>query len=284
MKEYKTTGVEFANQCKFTIIPGLENSNTVSFRMSDNTGTHYYLANDGIGQLGIMPIDANRNTLEHRTRASFELLDGMDNEYMVSLRCLPMAGTKASYLTLLDTDSANSEPRIKLMPLDYVMQHRKLATFDITDYIAGSSILTKPIESYVDTAQNPNRKSKFNKDMLKSMQGDDHFDDTSALNILADTISKMPKDFTVDTQQLDELDANITASNQTVDMGALMSASEQESQRYRDENARVSAEIDRIHKINQTHLDNMAKKLKATELRKKVNESFFKQSLATTTS
>lgn len=289
MKEFKTTGVDFANQCKFYIVKGFENSNTVSFRMSDSNDIHYYIVNDGTGQLGVLPIDESKTTLDIRTRASFELFDGLSNEYMVSIRSIGVAGAKPLYLAIADMSVAT--PRIKLISLDEANasnKSKKAATFDIVDYVSGTSILVsaeadETKESYDDmsgalgSAFNHNRKSKFNKAMLKSTgYKDDFYDTTNATRVLEATLkNKQAYEDDPYYKDLKNRDAAIINANQSVDENEILDKSDKELKLWREGVDKYNSYIDNKQQDIQTRLQKLANISNNVQIQDLAREYYF---------
>lgn len=143
MKEFKTTGIDFIQMAKFLIVRGLENSNTVSFKMTDSQDIDYYIV-AGQDNLEIKPINTDNSTLAQRTSASFELLDGFGNNYMVSIRTLEVGTATPRYWALSGESNIH---KIMLVSLDSAKIKPKLATFDIVDVVSGVTILDKPKEA-----------------------------------------------------------------------------------------------------------------------------------------
>lgn len=225
LKEFKSTGVEFAEKCKFYIIKGLEKSNTVSFRMVDRNDIHYYLmCDDTTNQLTISPIDVSHSTLNQRSKASFELYDGIYNEYMVSIRCPSMDGKKALYLSI--SDNNNTLPRIKLVTLEDAnmnLKAKKAATFDIQDYITGTSILTT-------TSETP---SPTNKPVAQDRFTDSTKPDSASLARASDLLNKIAskarydqKDPLID--EIQKMDRSIMNANTSIEEKDLLNLTEQE--------------------------------------------------------
>jgi hypothetical protein len=291
MKEFKTTGVDFANQCKFYIVKGFENSNTVSFRMSDSNDIHYYIVNDGTGQLGVVPIDESKTTLDIRTRASFELFDGLSNEYMVSIRSIGVACAKPLYLSIADMSVAT--PRIKLISLDDANssnKSKKAATFDIVDYVSGISILVsaeaeETKEDYADmsgalgSSFNPNRKSKFNKSMLTSTgYKDDFYDIPNARRVLKATV-KNTQAYEDDPyyKDLKNYDANaaISNTNQLIDEKVLIDKSDNELKLWREGVSKYNSYIDNKQQDIQARLQKLANISNNVQIQDLAREYYF---------
>ena len=85
--EYKNKNESFYKNCIFTIVPGLEGSGTVSFTIVDNFKEDYYLSADIVNsKLQLVPIEKESSTVNDRSNASFELIDGFADPTLISIR------------------------------------------------------------------------------------------------------------------------------------------------------------------------------------------------------
>ena len=141
LKKYDFKGSQFIKNCKFKIVPGLSGEGTVSFEMIDDFNEKYYLCDNGLGSITIVPIsmdDAKRTDLLTRNRASFELLDGYANRHQVTFRTFSLTNNH-KYLILKNSDS--DEPRLALVDAKEALKKPKDVTFDIIDDIKHKSVL-----------------------------------------------------------------------------------------------------------------------------------------------
>jgi hypothetical protein len=85
--EYKNKNESFYKNCIFTIVPGLEGSGTVSFTIVDNFKEDYYLSADIVNsKLHLVPIEKESSTVNDRSKASFELIDGFADPTLISIK------------------------------------------------------------------------------------------------------------------------------------------------------------------------------------------------------
>jgi hypothetical protein len=85
--EYKKKNESFYKNCIFTIVPGLEGSGTVSFTIVDDFKEDYYLSADIVNsKLQLVPIEKESSTVNDRSNASFELIDGFADPTLISIR------------------------------------------------------------------------------------------------------------------------------------------------------------------------------------------------------
>lgn len=157
LKKYNFKGTEFLKKCRFKIVPGLSGEGTVSFQIIDSFNEEYYLCDNGLGSITIIPInmdDTKRTDLLTRNRASFELLDGYANKHQVTLRTYSSTNNH-KYLILKNSDS--DEPKIGLVDSKTALKRPKDVTFDIIDDIKHKSVLDID-RDYVTQKTKPNIK------------------------------------------------------------------------------------------------------------------------------
>ena len=267
-KEFKSTGVEFAEKCKFYIMSGLENSNTISFKMTDiNEITYYLVCDSNSNQLTILPIDVSNSTLAQRKSASFELYDGLSNEFMVSIRNPSMDGKKAMYLSI--SDMSQSQPRIKLITLEEANTNdkaQKMATFDILDYISGTSILST-------TAKN-NKSETF---AIPTLSPQALSNATDVLRRTSSNVMYDKPDLLIDTAR--QQTNNIITANNIIDENELLNQSEQELKVWQDTlaayNKKVLAEKNNLNK----RVKNVSSSANRVRLHDSARDYFFKKTI-----
>ena len=146
LKKFEFKGTKFINQCQFKVVPGLEGSGTVSFivNMTDKTDKTYYLTDNNHGHLGITD---NVSNVRSRSKASFELIDGLANNHMVSL--LTFSATNVSPGKIVKVaNTASKNPKLVMVPRNKATKtnngkDRKMMTFDIVDTVNNSTIISK---------------------------------------------------------------------------------------------------------------------------------------------
>lgn len=296
LKEFKSTGVEFAEKCKFYMIAGLENSNTVSFRMTDMNDISYYLVCDSkTNQLNISPINIVRSTLAERKSASFELYDGLSNEYMVSIRNPSMDGKKAMYLSISEISQDNQ--RIKLVSLDEANtseKTQKMATFDILDYVEGSSIVTgdvatpmptsmqlstaSPTSAIIEKYRNTNNSNSVNKRRAEQFTSPTLAPEviTNVTNALRKTSSNARYDeLDQITANIQSLDANIINANTSIDETELLNKSEQELELWKNGVSQYNKMVNDKRKSLNDRISNLNKTAGGVQLHELARDYYF---------
>lgn len=299
LQTFENKGIDFTNKCKFLITKGLENSSTVSFYIMDNTGVKYYLSDDGQGMLSILPIDTNNSTLQQRTRASFELVDGIANEFLISFKTLVSNPSDAHYMML--SNPTASTPRISLVSLDAVKVSPKDATFDIIDYITNTTIIqsiSPPLseedtemmkETYDNTSYsnpyNANRKSKTNPAMRKSTRLDG-FDDTlnrerinNAVQALGNATTsknanKAVSGYDVEAEN-EAIDLQILQNNQLMNEKNVLQAAQQELKNWKNSVNNYNTHIQNKKTDIQNKIDNINTMANSIKLRDMSREYYF---------
>ena len=161
LKKYNFKGSEFLKNCRFKIVPGLSGEGTVSFQIIDNFNEKYYLCDNGLGSITIIPInmdDSKRTDLLTRNRASFELLDGYANKHQITLRTYSLTNNH-KYLILKNSNS--EEPKIGLVNSKTALKNPKDVTFDIIDDIKHKSVLDIDREYITQRTKPKIKKSKI---------------------------------------------------------------------------------------------------------------------------
>lgn len=160
LKKYNFKGSEFLKNCRFKIVPGLSGEGTISFQIIDDFNEKYYLCDNGLGSITIIPInmdDSKRTDLLTRNRASFELLDGYANKHQITLRTYSSTNNH-KYLILKNSDS--DEPKIGLVDAKTALKKPKDVTFDIIDDIKHKSVLDIDREYVTQKTKPKIKKSK----------------------------------------------------------------------------------------------------------------------------
>lgn len=267
LKEFKSTGVEFAEKCKFYIIHGLENSNTISFKMTDiNDITYYLVCDTNLNQLSILPIDVSNSTLVQRKSASFELYDGLSNEYMVSIRNPSMDGKKAMYLSI--SDMSQNQPRINLITLEEANTNektQKMATFDILDYISGTSILSTTSKNKSETFSVP------------TLSPDSLSNASEVLRRTSSNVTYDKPDLLIDSAR-QQTNSIITANN-IIDENELLNQSEQELKVWQDTLTTYNKKVlDEKNNLNK-RVKNISSAANKVKLRDSTRDIFFKKTI-----
>ena len=86
LKSYKLYGSEFIKEAQFKLVPGLEGSGTVSFKIANRMESDYYLSATTLNTLTIKNIYVDNTSFKKRCAASFELIDGLSDENAISLK------------------------------------------------------------------------------------------------------------------------------------------------------------------------------------------------------
>jgi hypothetical protein len=296
LQAFQNKGIDFGNKCKFLITKGLENSSTVSFSIMDNTGINYYLSDDGNNILSILPIDIKTSTLQQRTRASFELVDGIANEFLISFKTLASNPSDARYIMLTNPKAEVS--RLSLVSLDTVNISPKDATFDIVDYITNTTIIQTltpaPIQEETsslllnepyENIYNANRKSKFNPAMRKST-GLDEFEDindndkiNNAVRSLNNATKQSNRSSTVvkyDVEGENEaIDLAILKNNQLMNETNVLQATQQELKNWKNSVDNYNTIINNKKTDIQKKLNNINNMANSVELRDMAREYYF---------
>jgi hypothetical protein len=86
LKSYKLYGSKFIEEAQFKLVPGLEGSGTVSFKVASIIESNYYLSATTLNTLTIKNIYTDNTSFKKRCAASFELIDGLSDDNAVSLK------------------------------------------------------------------------------------------------------------------------------------------------------------------------------------------------------
>lgn len=125
LKSYKLYGSKFIKEAQFKLIPGLEGSGTVSFKVSNTIENDYYLSATSLNTLSIQNIYADNTNFKKRCSASFELIDGLSDETSISLKTFNSDGP-GKFVSL------SGKERLNLIDEQELNHNDKLDTEDMT--------------------------------------------------------------------------------------------------------------------------------------------------------
>jgi hypothetical protein len=276
LKEFMTMGVDFNRQCKFYIVKGLENSNTLSFRMIDNNDINYYLTDDGLGKLAITPLNESKTTLSQRLKASFELWDGLSNPYLTSIRTIANNGKPSLYLSIDDNlklTFVSSEDAKKNS------KSKKNATFDIIDNVTGSSILTTMTTSKESSLPSPSSNVSSEKERFSTTAENDLITEKSR-KILDKSYNAIKRYEIYDpiAEESEAIDYNILSQNQSNDESVLLTNAQRELDIWRNGVSKYNDYITNKQNDIKTRLNDLNKISTQVQLRDLARDYYFLKS------
>lgn len=185
LKSYKLYGSTFLKEAQFKLIPGLEGSGTVSFKLSHLMESDYYLSATKLNTLTIKNIYSDNTTFTKRCNASFELIDGLSDKKSISLKTFNSDGP-GKFVSL-----SGHKERLKLVDEQEVLDKNNKfdledLTFELVDSINHNNIieegqqfqLMKEKDTFYGETENSNYKlRKFPKKIRNKLMSQIHPND-----------------------------------------------------------------------------------------------------------